>query len=94
RSIQHISCPYEQHHLTGATWNPAPIRHDSRAISLPALSPNNPNGPPEKPADRHERSRLSGGPPPIDAQVAWRYETNRSEWKIERRFSGQKSMEP
>ncbi len=37
-------------------WNPAPTRRDSRAISLPT-SPDNRNGQPKKPTDRHERSR-------------------------------------
>ncbi|MEU3170654.1 proline dehydrogenase, partial [Streptomyces sp. NPDC007000] len=31
---------------------------ESRAISLPTTSPNTRNGPPKKPTDRHERSRL------------------------------------
>src|SRR5690606_12044135 len=39
-------------------WNPAPTRRDSRAISLTTTSANNRNGPPKKPTDRHERSRL------------------------------------
>lgn len=40
-------------------WNPAPTRRDSRAISVPTTDPNNRNGPPKKPTDRHERSRLA-----------------------------------
>lgn len=39
-------------------WNPAPIRRDSRASSLPTTTPGSRNGPPEEPTDRHARSRL------------------------------------
>ncbi|MFE2610107.1 hypothetical protein ACFXDI_43875 [Streptomyces mirabilis] len=39
-------------------WNPAPARRDSRAVSIPTISPQQRNGPPEEPTDRHARSRL------------------------------------
>lgn len=56
---QHVPVPASSITPTGAV-DPAPTRRDSRAISLTTTSPNNRNGPPKKPTDRHERSRLGG----------------------------------
>lgn len=39
-------------------WNPAPTRHDSRAIDLPITQQETQNGPPTPSTDRHARSRL------------------------------------
>jgi hypothetical protein len=57
RLTSHTDHPNDPHHHTGK-WNPAPTRHDTRAVGLPTPSHRKGNGPPTPSADRQERSRL------------------------------------